>query len=108
MRPRERIFGLIGFDGGLQDIFDLQDRVTAKVVGEIAPRLEQVEIERGGRKQTENLDAYDYYLRALASLPNGPGNPTMKHCGYFIAPSSSILASHPRMAWRRCAFSGAR
>src|SRR6185437_246290 len=56
------------FDGGLQDIFDLQDRVTAKVVGEIAPRLEQVEIERAKRKQTENLDAYDYFLRALASL----------------------------------------
>lgn len=56
------------FDGALQDIFDLQDRVTAKVVGEIAPRLEQVEIERAKRKQTENLDAYDYYLRALASL----------------------------------------
>ena len=56
------------FDGPLQDIFDLQDRVTAKVIGEIAPRLEQVEIERAKRKQTENLDAYDYYLRALASL----------------------------------------
>jgi adenylate cyclase len=56
------------FDGALQDIFDLQDRVTAKVVGEIAPRLEQVEIERAKRKQTENLDAYDYFLRGLASL----------------------------------------
>lgn len=56
------------FDGALQDIFDLQDRVTAKVVGEIAPRLEQAEIERAKRKQTENLDAYDYYLRGLASL----------------------------------------
>jgi TolB-like protein len=44
------------FDGALQDIFDLQDRVTAKVVGEIAPRLEQVEIERAKRQKTENLD----------------------------------------------------
>src|SRR3954454_4201561 len=56
------------FDSALQDIFDLQDRVTAKVVGEIAPRLEQVEIERAKRKPTENLDAYDYFLRGLASL----------------------------------------
>ncbi|WP_369722421.1 adenylate/guanylate cyclase domain-containing protein [Bradyrhizobium sp. LLZ17] len=56
------------FDGALEDIFDLQDCVTAKVVGEIAPRLEQVEIDRAKRKQTENLDAYDYYLRGLASL----------------------------------------
>ena len=43
------------FDGALQDIFDLQDRVTASVVGAIAPKLEQAEIERAKRKPTENL-----------------------------------------------------
>src|SRR5215831_15504222 len=32
------------FDGGLEDIFDLQDQVTVRVVGEIAPKLEQAEI----------------------------------------------------------------
>ena len=34
------------FDGRLDDIFDLQDQVTASVVGAIAPKLEQAEIER--------------------------------------------------------------
>jgi TolB-like protein/Tfp pilus assembly protein PilF len=56
------------FDGGLEDIFDLQDRVTASVVGAIAPKLEQAEIERAKQKPTESLDAYDYYLRGLAAL----------------------------------------
>jgi TolB-like protein/class 3 adenylate cyclase/Flp pilus assembly protein TadD len=56
------------FDGGLEDIFDLQDQVTAKVVSAIAPKLEQAEIERSRRKPTESLDAYDYFLRGLASL----------------------------------------
>jgi tetratricopeptide (TPR) repeat protein len=56
------------FEGSLEDIFDLQDRVTASVVGAIAPKLEQAEIERATRKPTESLDAYDYYLRAMASL----------------------------------------
>ena len=56
------------FDGGLQDIFDLQDQVTARVVGEIAPKLEQAEIERAKRKPTESLDAYDYFLRGMASV----------------------------------------
>jgi adenylate cyclase len=56
------------FDGGLEDIFDLQDQVTASVVGAIAPKLEQAEIERAKRKPTESLDAYDYYLRGLAAL----------------------------------------
>jgi hypothetical protein len=56
------------FDGALEDIFDLQDQVTARVVGAIAPRVEQAEIERTRRKPTENLDAYDFYLRGLAAV----------------------------------------
>jgi adenylate cyclase len=56
------------FDGELDDIFDLQDQVTSSVVGAIAPRLEQAEIERTKSKPTENLDAYDYYLRGLAAV----------------------------------------
>jgi TolB-like protein len=55
------------FEGALEDIFDLQDQVTASVVGAIAPRLEQAEMERAKRKPTESLDAYDYYLRGMAS-----------------------------------------
>jgi TolB-like protein len=54
------------FEGALEDMFDLQDRVTASVVGAIAPKLQQEEIKRARRKPTENLDAYDYYLRGLA------------------------------------------
>jgi TolB-like protein/Tfp pilus assembly protein PilF len=54
------------FDGALTEIFDLQDQVATSVVGAIAPRLEKAEIERSKRKPTESLDAYDYYLRALA------------------------------------------
>ena len=50
------------FDGVLEDVFDLQDRVTSSVVGAIAPKLEQAEIERAKRKPVANLDAYDCYL----------------------------------------------
>jgi TolB-like protein/class 3 adenylate cyclase len=55
------------YDGPLDDIFDLQDRVTTSVIGAISPQLERAEMERAQRKPTENLQAYDYYLRALAS-----------------------------------------
>ena len=55
-------------EGTLEDIFELQDRVTASVVGQIAPKLEQAEIERALRKRTDSLDAYDCFLRGLASL----------------------------------------
>jgi TolB-like protein len=56
------------FDGPLEDIFELQDRVTASVVGAIAARVEQAEIYRAKRKPTDSLDAYDNYLRGVASL----------------------------------------
>jgi TolB-like protein len=56
------------FDGALEDVFQLQDRVTEGVVTAIAPKLEQAEIVRARRKPTENLDAYDYFLRGCESL----------------------------------------
>ena len=52
------------FDGTLDDIFELQDRVASGVIGAIEPRLRLAEIERVGRKPTDSLDAYDLYLRA--------------------------------------------
>jgi adenylate cyclase len=55
------------FDGVLDDIFDLQDRVTTSVIGAILPQVERAEIERAQHKPTESLHAYDYYLRALAA-----------------------------------------
>ena len=56
------------FDGGLEDVFDLQDQVTMNVVGAIAPTLERAEMERAKHKPTESLDAYDYFLRGMASV----------------------------------------
>jgi adenylate cyclase len=56
------------FDGALEDIFDLQDKVTESVVGAITPKLEQAEIERAKHKPTESLDAHDYYLRGMANV----------------------------------------
>lgn len=56
------------FESTMDDIFDLQDQITASVVGAIAPQLELAEIERAKRKPTESLDAYDYYLRGLAQF----------------------------------------
>ena len=67
------------FDGTLDDIFELQDQISSSVVGAIEPKLRQSEIERTARKPSENLDAYDLYLRALAQgvapLPHDQGMP---------------------------------
>jgi TolB-like protein/class 3 adenylate cyclase len=54
------------FDGGIGDIFDLQDQVTETVIGAIAPAVERAEIERAKRRPTGSPDAYTLYLRGLA------------------------------------------
>src|SRR5258708_18591729 len=56
------------FDGGLSDVFDLQDQVTESVVVAIAPAVVKAEIERANRKPTESLDAYALYLRGVAKF----------------------------------------
>jgi TolB-like protein len=59
------------FDSALEDIFDLHDELATSVVGAIAPQLERAEIQRAKHKPTEKLDAYDYYLRGMASFHRG-------------------------------------
>jgi adenylate cyclase len=56
------------FSGSLEDIFELQDQVASRVVGAISPALERAEMARSRQKPTENLQAYDYYLRAPACI----------------------------------------
>src|SRR4029079_15940063 len=53
------------FEGPLEDVFDLQDRLTESIVGAIEPSLRRAEIERSRYKRPENLGSYDLYLRAL-------------------------------------------
>jgi adenylate cyclase len=54
------------YDGALEDVFDLQDQVASSVVGAIEPNVTRAEIERANQKTT-SLDAYDCYLRGLAT-----------------------------------------
>ena len=53
------------FDGELHDIFALQDAITEKVAAVIEPSIKRAEIERAVQRRTNNLSAYDLYLRAL-------------------------------------------
>ncbi len=54
------------FDGTLEDVFDLQDRVASSVAGVIEPVLQAVETARSATRPTSDLTAYDLYLRAYA------------------------------------------
>ena len=67
------------FDGALEDVFELQDRITANVVGAIEPTIRKAEIERARRKPVDNLEAYDLYLQALPHI-------------YLIQPEENLKA----------------
>lgn len=64
------------FDGLLDDIFDLQDKVTQQVVGAIAPEVDRAEMERASRRPASNIDAVTAYYRGLPHIgfPTTPDN----------------------------------
>jgi adenylate cyclase len=56
------------FDGSLEDVFELQDKVAVSVAGVIEPALQAAEAARSAGRPTDDLTAYDLYLRAYAMV----------------------------------------
>ncbi len=56
------------FDGSLDDVFELQDKIAVSVAGVIEPALQAAEMRRSAARPTTDLTAYDLYLRALAAF----------------------------------------
>jgi adenylate cyclase len=56
------------FDGPLEDVFELQDKVASSVAGVIEPALQAAETARSAARPTTDLTAYDLYLRAYAMV----------------------------------------
>jgi adenylate cyclase len=52
-------------DGALEEVFDLQDRITEQVAGALQPSIRIAEIERSRRKRPQDLGSYDYTMRAM-------------------------------------------
>lgn len=93
------------FEGVLGDIFKLQDQITESVVGAIAPQLERAEIERTSRKTTENLTAYDYYLRGMAKLHHGTRHSidqALPHFYQAIEADPNFASAYAMAAWCYC------
>jgi len=66
------------FDGSLEDVFQLQDQVATSVAGVIEPALQANEIRRAGDRATDDLTAYDLYLRALPDAESGEQDRILK------------------------------
>jgi TolB-like protein/class 3 adenylate cyclase/Tfp pilus assembly protein PilF len=90
------------FDGALEDVFDLQDQITDKVVGIVEPNVQKSEVERSRRKRPESLDAHDLYLRALPYVsPMSPANASV--ATEFLLKALELdpnyPAAHAYLAW---------
>src|SRR5262249_53759198 len=56
------------FDGLIEDVFELQDKVASSIAGVIEPALQAAETARSAGRPTNDLTAYDLYLRAYAMV----------------------------------------
>jgi adenylate cyclase len=90
------------FDGAIEDVFDLQDKITQSIVGIIEPSLRQAEIERAQRKRPDSLDAYDLYLRALPHLASAMPEDAAIGMSYLedaLKLDPNYAAAHAYLAW---------
>ena len=56
------------FDRQLEDVFDIQDEITNRIAATVVPELQHFEHRRSASKPTEDLNAWDYYLRGMATF----------------------------------------
>jgi TolB-like protein len=87
------------FDGGLNDLFDLQDKITADVVRAIAPAIERAEIERPRTQAVDRLDSYDLCLRARATLRRGNPSEAYSLSKQAIELSPDYVLAHAMIAY---------
>ena len=90
------------YDGALEDIFDLQDQVTANLVSAIAPQLQRAAVERARRKPTENLSSYDYFLRGMANSHQWnaeASNDALRHFHKAITLDPEFATAYGMAAW---------
>lgn len=59
------------FDGAMEDVFDLQDRIGEQVVSAVGLRVFHAESQRARRKPTRDLQAYDLKMRAGPKMDPG-------------------------------------
>jgi adenylate cyclase len=71
------------FDGALEDVFDLQDKIASVVAGVIDPLLLDTEIKRAAERPTADLTTYDLYLRALPLIRAWAREPIAEAIGFL-------------------------
>ena len=96
------------YDREYTDIFDIQSDITDRIVEVIGPisdaqgRLLDVELDRVARTPTENLEAYDHYLRGMTRYNKFSKDDNLAARGEFetaVAIDPRYAKATARIAW---------
>jgi adenylate cyclase len=90
------------FDGAIEDIFELQDQITDRVVAVVEPSVQNSEVERARRKRPDSLDAYDLFLRAIpftSSQSAEEGRIALEFLEQALKIDPNYAAAHALAAW---------
>jgi TolB-like protein/Tfp pilus assembly protein PilF len=89
------------YDRGFEDVFAVQDDIARAVAGELGVRLDDPVDERGPRRQTRNVAAYELYLRGNDPLLTRSDSGVREAKEYFeeaIAIDPTYAAAHAGLA----------
>src|SRR5262249_32054796 len=90
------------FDGALEEVFELQDQITERVVAVVEPSVQRSEIERVRRRPPDNLDAYDLYLPRLPFAASHAARGCRAAIGFLqkaLTIDPKYPAAHALAAW---------
>ncbi|MGE0574513.1 MAG: winged helix-turn-helix domain-containing protein [Reyranella sp.] len=71
------------FDRDVEDVFSVQDEITAMVCGAIEPAVERNERERAAHEAPERMGAWECYHRGMWHLANAEAGENTKARGFF-------------------------
>jgi len=90
------------FDGLIEDLFASQAEIAAKVAASVAPQVQDEEVAQARHRPTDNHDAYDCVLRALAGMAK-LGTAEFESAGPLLLRAVSLdpgyAQAHAHLAW---------
>lgn len=86
------------YDSGLEDMFDMQDRIVAAIVGGVEGKVTASVVRRARHKQTDSWSAYECLLKGRALLADYREPEAIVHLRHAIAIDPEFGHGHALLA----------
>jgi len=90
------------YDRDAEDVFAVQDEITERIAAIVVPEIELFEHRRARTKPTEDLTAWDHYLRGMETFHDetGPGTrAALAHFSEAVALDPTYGDAWARLGW---------